>query len=52
MHGTDWIVTDGLLAGDQIAVNSLGMIQPGAALQPTPAQTPIPTASGRAAARE
>jgi membrane fusion protein (multidrug efflux system) len=48
MAGTDWIVTEGLQAGDQVVVNGLQKAKPGATVKPVqwnpngaPAATPV-----------
>jgi membrane fusion protein (multidrug efflux system) len=35
-HGSDWIVTQGLQAGDQVIVSGLGMAHPGAQVKASP----------------
>lgn len=51
MHGKDWIVSAGIAAGDQIIVEGGGMMQPGALVKPTPAQSvAAKPAAGTAAA--
>jgi membrane fusion protein (multidrug efflux system) len=37
-HGSDWVVTQGLQAGDQVIVSGLGKAQPGAAVHARPWQ--------------
>ena len=37
-HGSDWVVTQGLQAGDQVIVSGLGKAQPGAAVHASPWQ--------------
>lgn len=47
MSGTDWIVTDGLKPGDQVIVNGLQKVRPGAVAKPVPwnpASMPAPGA--------
>ncbi|MEJ7604297.1 MAG: hypothetical protein WKG01_40935, partial [Kofleriaceae bacterium] len=36
--GDSWLVTQGLVAGDQVIVEGLQKIRPGAAVKPVPAQ--------------
>lgn len=54
--GDQWLVTDGVAAGDQVIVEGLGRIKPGQQIKPVPAKTPSgPTpkqADGDATARQ
>jgi membrane fusion protein (multidrug efflux system) len=43
MSGTDWIVTEGLAAGDQVIVNGLQKARPGSQVKPVPAGSPAST---------
>jgi membrane fusion protein (multidrug efflux system) len=47
--GTDWIVLDGLQAGDKVAVDNLIKLMPGKAVNPQPLQT-VPTSRADQAA--
>jgi membrane fusion protein (multidrug efflux system) len=38
--GTEWVITDGLKAGDQVIVQGVQKVRPGAPVQPTPYQAP------------
>ena len=38
--GDQWLVSDGLAAGDRVIVEGLGRIKPGQAVKPVPAKTP------------
>lgn len=42
--GNQWLVTEGLAPGDQVIVDNLQRIRPGAVVKPVPAKTPAPTA--------
>jgi membrane fusion protein (multidrug efflux system) len=41
--GTEWVITDGLKAGDQVIVQGVQKVRPGAPVQPTPYQAPAGT---------
>lgn len=43
--GTDWVVTNGLKAGDKVIVQGLGKVRPGAPIKPVPASKPQVIAS-------
>ena len=50
--GDQWLVEDGLAAGDRVIVEGLQKVRPGAPVQPTEAGTPpTPPAAGAAAAK-
>ena len=42
--GNQWLVTEGLAPGDQVIVENLQRIRPGAVVKPAPAKTPASTA--------
>lgn len=42
--GNQWLVSDGLAAGDQVIVDNLQRIRPGAVVKPVPAKVPASTA--------
>ena len=48
--GTAWIITDGLKEGDQVIVEGLQKVQPGATVKPVPWQKPAPAGTAPAAA--
>lgn len=55
-HGENWIITDGLQAGDQVIVDGLQKVRPGSAVTAVawenPLQSASTTSSGQAAATE
>lgn len=48
--GTAWIITDGLKEGDQVIVEGLQKVQPGATVKPVQWQKPAPAGAAPAAA--
>jgi membrane fusion protein (multidrug efflux system) len=38
--GTEWVIQDGLKAGEQVIVQGIQKVRPGAVVQPKPYQTP------------
>lgn len=49
-QGQYWVVTGGLKVGDKIITQGLGMVKPGAAIRPVPANTPekiVPPQQGK-----
>ena len=40
VQGANWVVTDGLRAGDKVIVQGLARLQPGGPIRPVPANTP------------
>ena len=49
--GTDWIVLDGLQAGDKVAVDNLIKLMPGKAVNPQPLQAASPSHADQAAGK-
>jgi membrane fusion protein (multidrug efflux system) len=50
--GSDWLITDGLAAGDRVIVDGLQKAKPGAPVKPVPATGAVTAAAPAGAARE
>jgi membrane fusion protein (multidrug efflux system) len=50
--GSDWLITDGLAAGDRVIVDGLQKVKPGATVKPVPATGAVNAAAPAGAARE